>query len=172
MDKLSTAIATTIFNEFHHTVRNYHDIGIDDALATTLSKLTFAEVRTIASRANRFLTIHIDAESLEQLISHAANDRADSELQDRFLYNYATSAMMREFFGMHTTEFCNRRKILGLAGQGQHRPQYCNEETEIAIWTHFQANNDIEIRERYLKVSELTGQPLNIVYPAIKRNEG
>lgn len=173
MEKLSTAIATTLFGTVHLTGEHGHkDIGIDDELATRLSELTYSEVNTITSKANQFLTVRVDADSLERLIFDAKNKTEDNDLQDQFLYNYATSAMMREFFGMHTVEFCARRKALGLAGHGQHRPQHCNEETEVMIWNYYQSTEDLEIRKRYLKVSELTGQPLNIVYPAIKRHEG
>lgn len=174
MDKHTTytTLAVSLFNQIPNR-KNQHctSIGITDDLASRLVNLSLTKLHAVAAKAERFLTVRIDKPILEQLLLDAANDSDNVELQDQFLYAYATNTMMREFFGMHTTEFCARRKLLGLAGKGQHRPQYCDEETEVLIWEQFQRLDHLEIRQRYLKVSEVTGQPLNIVWPAIQRHK-
>ncbi len=167
-----TALAASLFHQIPNE-KNRHcpKIGMNDELASRLTSLSLSELRALTLKAERFLTIRIDKPVLEQILLEVANDDDNSELQDQFLYHYATNTMMREFFGMHTTEFCARRKLLGLAGKGQHRPQYCDEETEIRIWKQFQRFGHLDIRQRYLKVAEITGQPLNIVWPAIQRHK-
>ncbi len=167
-----TALAVSLFQQIP-SEGNQHcpKIGINGELASLLTSLTLSELHSVALKAERFLTVRIDKPVLEQALLEVASEDDNIELQDQFLYDYATNRMMREFFGMHTTEFSARRKIMGLAGKGQHRPQYCDEETEILIWKQFQRYDHLDIRQRYLKVAEVTGQPLNIVWPAIQRHE-
>lgn len=165
-------LAVSLFNLIPSSkIRKDTALGITDELANRLSEITLSDIRCIASRADRFLSIRVDISALEQTLADLARHKKETALQDEYLCNQATYTMMRDLFGMHTTEFSSRRKLLGLAGKGQHRPQYCDEKTEIMIWKVWEQFGDLELRERYLKVAKTTGLPLNIIRPAIDRNK-
>lgn len=143
--------------------------GLNEHLSSRLCQFSISDLDFIASRASRYLTVCVDAPELERVLAEISQKKEDEMLQDELLSLHATFSMMRELFGMHTTEFSARRKSLGLAGIGQHRPQSCNEETENAIWNAWQKYYDLDIRRRYLNVANVTEQPLNVVWSAVKR---
>lgn len=166
-----TTVATTVFNLIPDiNIIPPGLLTLSDSLIEKLSRLTLKDQHYIACRAANFLSIHIDEQVLTRLLCDVKRTDEEQELEDQYIHSYATNTMMRELFGMHTTEFCARCKVLGLAGQGQHRPQYCDEATELLIWKFWKKFEHLDERTRYLKVAEVTGQPLNIVWPAIKRH--
>jgi len=166
-----SALVQLILNSLPNlSTHDANRFGIKNELFERLKHLRPNEHVYLLEHASRFLTISFDASSIEQLLNEAQEKNRERELEDQFLYSQATNTMMRELFGMHTTEFCARRRVLGLAGQGQHRPQYCDEETEILIWRQWKKYESLEERQRYLSVAEAACQPLNIVWPAIKRH--
>lgn len=143
--------------------------SIDNDLLYKLRKLDAYGQKLIASKASKFLSLNIDNHELQKQINNLDNQIHERELEDKYLTLQAPCKLMRELFGMHTTEFCSRRKILGLAGQGQHRPLYCNQETELAIWHYWKKTEGLDGRERYLLIAQETEQPINVIWAAAKR---
>lgn len=173
MDKALTCavFAASLLNIGTTNKSSFFTIDISDELVSQLSQLSLTELQAVIKRSSRFMTITIDSPVLTTVLQEVANDGENAELQDQFIYHRATAKMMREFFGMHTTDFCARRKRLGLAHLGQHRPPVCDEENEVLFWREYQRLKHLEIRHRYLKIAENTGQPLNVIWPAIQRHE-
>lgn len=143
-------------------------IGIDNNLLYKLRKLDAYGQKLIASKADTFLSICIDNDQLQKQINNLDNQIRERELEDQHLKLQAPCKLMGELFGMHSTEFCSRRKFLGLSG-GQHRPPYCDQATELIIWNHWKATEDLDDRERYLLIAQKTEQPINVVWAAAKR---
>lgn len=144
-------------------------IGINNDLLYKLRKLDAYGQKLITLKADTFISISIDNRELEKQINTLNNKICERELEDQYLSLQAPCKLMRELFGMHTTEFCLRRKFLGLAGQGQHRPPYCNQDTELTIWRRWKETEDMDDRKRYLFIAKKTEQPINVIWAAAKR---
>lgn len=143
--------------------------GLDSNVIDSLSKLTLEEQRFITTRAENFLNFQFNQPVLSTLLSDLQRKQKDQEIENRFILNSATSRMMGALFGMHTTEFSARRKTLGLAGKGQHRPAKCDLNIELDIIQYWHEAEQMEERERYMHVSQKSEQAFNVVWPAIQR---
>jgi len=144
-------------------------LDIHNDLLYRLRKLDAYGQKLIASKASQFLSVVIDNNELQKQIDNLESQVNERELEDTYLMHLAPCKLMRQLFGMHATEFSQRRKFLGLSKQGQHRPRYCDEKTELIIWQQWKKTEDIiDERERYLLVSKKTKQPINIIYAAVK----
>lgn len=143
-------------------------LNIHNELLYRLRKLNAYGQNIIASKADEFLCVKIDDDELQHQINNLAEQVAERELEDEYIKCLAPCKLMRQLFGMHATEFSQRRKFLGLSKQGQHRPRYCNKDTEFAIWQHWKKTEGMDERKRYLLVAKKTDQPLNLIYAAVK----
>ena len=143
-------------------------LSINNDLLYRLRKLNSYGQKSITSKADEFLSIGIDSDELQNQIDGLAEQVCERELEDEYIQRLAPCKLMRQLFGMHATEFSQRRKFLGLAKQGQHRPRYCNKDTEFSIWQQWKNTEDMDERERYLWVAKKTDQPLNLIYAAVK----
>lgn len=146
-------------------------VGINAELSSELDALTCKELAAVSKSAEKFLTIQFDANQLKGAIQGVVGKRKDQDFQDAFLMNQATSQMMREFFGMHPSEFCARRRELGLDGLGIHRPPFCDEKTEVVIWRAWMRHEGDDERMRYLRVAEETMQPLSVIWTTIEQHK-
>ncbi len=165
-----SAVATLLLNQVI-SKSNPPCMAIGETLSDRLFTLSNTDRQQLVTYSSRFLSVNINEHELSAVLDKIETISEKRELEDQFLYACATNSMMRDFFGMHTTEFCARRKILGLERQGQHRPQYCDEKTEAVIWIQWKkSENEKDIRKRLLIVSETACQPLNVVWSSIKRN--
>lgn len=175
MDKAYTcAVFTASILNIGTTTKNksFFTFDVPDELVSRLSNMSLSDLRAIAKHSSRFITVRIDPPELDAAMHLVANDSENAELQDQLILHKATATMMRKFFGMHTTEFCARRKRLGLTHEGQHRPLIFDEDTEALVWKEFQQLHHLEIRHRYLKVAENTGLPLNAIWSVIQKYQG
>ncbi len=145
-------------------------VYIDPELINQITNLKLGQQHKLAQKAYKFLSINIDSTKLEKSLMEVINIDKQKDIEDQYILLYATNIMMKELFGMHTTEFCARRKMLGLARENQHRPKHCNEETDAIIWNEWKNNEHLKVVSRYLVIAEKTEQPLNIIYSAIKRH--
>jgi hypothetical protein len=167
--KVYQALMMSIINLLEECSELPEIIGINNDLLYKLRKLDAYGQKLITSKADTFLSLSIDNHELQKQINNLNNKIRERELEDLYLTSQAPCKLMRKLFGMHTTEFCLRRKFLGLAGQGQHRPPYCNQETELTIWRYWKETEGLDSRERYLLIAQKTEQPINVIWAAAKR---
>ena len=175
-DKSSVVFFREIFFVLHRYIAckfssKKNTLGVKKGAMNLFSQIEFSELEYISVFSRNFIGIDIDCARLVQVLEDSHQCSETREQENQFIYNQATNIMMRKLFGMHTTEFCARREVLGLAGVGRHRPNYCNEETEILIWRTWERYQTLpDERERYLAVSKDTNQALNVVWPAINKH--
>lgn len=143
-------------------------LSIHNDLLYRLRKLNSYGQKSITSKEDEFLSIEIDSDELQNQIDSLAEQVCERELEDEYIKRLAPCKLMRQLFGMHATEFSQRRKFLGLSKQGQHRPRYCNKDTELAIWQQWKNTEGMDERERYLLAAKKTDQTLNLIYAAVK----
>lgn len=143
--------------------------GLNNDLLHRLRKLDSFGQKLITAKADKYLSIEINSEELQKQIDGLAEKIFDRELEDEHLTHHTPCKLMRELFGMHATEFCLRRKFLGLAGQNQHRPLYCDNDTELTIWKYWKETENMSDRERYLFIAKKMDKPINIIWAAARR---
>jgi len=145
-------------------------LGIDNDLLHRLRKLDAYGQKIIASKASTFLFAGINNGELQKQINSLADQLYEKELEDEYLMRQAPYKLMQELFGMHTVEFCQRRKLLGLFRQGQHRPSYCDEETESLILQHWRETKRLNMKLRYLMIAKKINQPINSIWAVAKKH--
>ncbi|MGH1486971.1 MAG: STY4526/YPO1902 family pathogenicity island replication protein [Cellvibrionaceae bacterium] len=167
--KLHTTVTTSIISVIEEYLEHPEILGIDFDLLNRLRHLDSFGQKFISLRADQFLTLKIDPDELQIQLDSLQDEITSRALEDEYLLRQAPSRLMRELFGMHTTEFCLRRRYLNLSGTGQHRPPYCDKDTELLLWQHWKESEALSDRERYLTVAKQTNQPINVVWTAAKR---
>ena len=167
--KVHQVVMMAIMNLLEESPELPEVIGIDSDLLYKLRKLDAYGQKLISSKADAFLSLAMNNHELQKQVDKLDSLINEREIEDQHLKLQAPCKLMRELFGMHTTEFRARRKFLGLAGKGQHRPPYCDEETELAIWNSWKATEGIDDRERYLLIAQKVEQPINVIWAAAKR---
>lgn len=146
--------------------------GLTIEEVNALQNLRFPEWQQIMQQSNGFLHIDIDHELLRRAIERVHSVRVEEEQQDLMLRMMAPLPMMRELFGMHSNEYSNRRKIMGMKGSCVGRPPACDEETEINVWNAWQETAHINpLWLRYVTVAEMTEKQLNVVWQVVRRFE-
>ena len=149
-------------------LQSVDQIKIKGDVLLKLLSLTVVEREALVDVANQFVKVDIDIEALDRQLNHICNHANGDKLENEFLMLGAPVSMMRELFGMHATEFSQRRNALGLKGENRGRPKV-NNDAELAIWDIWYQLRDVELRERYLKAAELTGENLLSVWTAVKK---
>jgi Protein of unknown function (DUF2857) len=173
MDKHNTdiyrKIASCLFDKMYDFVKIDSNCKIDAKLLLELSEMDIRGRNFIESNAIHYLSFHIDTESLSNVLKKWHSTRKNIELEDQFLLLQAPQKLMRELFGMHATTFSWRRRLLGLQGEGRHRPFDCNQTIEMEIWSLWHKYNNLTERDRYLKVADLTNYSISVITAAVRR---
>lgn len=173
MENTHTTLALSLFNLIPHvTPKKLLTLGIEQDLASKIEEFSLSDIHAIASRAENFLSISINKSVLDQCLKDNERHRDEAELHDEMLARHATFRMMKDLFGMSTSEFCARRKRLGMKGEGQHRPHYCEVEDSLDIYEAWLLYAELDIPQRYLKVSDTTGFSLKVIRQSVEKNEG
>lgn len=137
-----------------------------------LQNLRMPEWQQVVQHGNGFVRIDIDHELLQRVLERVELVREEDEQQNLMLRMLAPLPMMREIFGMHSTEYSGRRKMLGLEGTAVGRPPSCEEATEVNVWTAWQETEHIRpLWLRFVTVAEATEKPLNVIWQVVRRHE-
>lgn len=136
----------------------------------SLSSLDISQQKLLIKNAFNYVEININIESLRFRLNEIANQKEYRELEDTFLVLGAPLCLMRRLFGIHASEFSNRRRILNLAGNNSGRPRRVEESTEHYIWKVWIEHSNLDQRERLLKVSDETGTDLHTIWNALKEH--
>lgn len=141
---------------------------MESNLMLKLLGLSLTEREALTKVASRFIKVEVDTEAMNRQLQSICDHSEGDKLENNFLIQGAPVAMMRELFGMHATEFSRRRSILGLKGENRGRPK-SNADAEVEIWDIWYDLRDYELRERYLKAAQLTGESMLTIWTAVKK---
>ena len=143
---------------------------LSDELLTTLSRLNLTEQKSLINRAHYFLNIGLNEKALTRQLKELEDIREERELEDIYLLHGAPLVLMRRLFGMHASEFSRRRNILNIRGAGSGRPPLCDEESDHLVWKLWQLHNQLEERERFLKIADETSLDLHLIWSALREH--
>ena len=168
-DKMCRSAATTLMSSLESLQSIHFETNkLSDELLTTLSKLNLTEQKSLIDRARYFLNIDLDEEALKRQLKELEDTREEHELEDTYLFHGAPLVLMRRLFGMHASEFSRRRNILNIQGSGSGRPPLCNEETDHLVWKLWQQHNQLEERQRFIKMADETNLDLHLIWSALR----
>jgi hypothetical protein len=143
-------------------------IGLDDETVGLLVALDFSDQASLIKDAEKYLNLSIDIEALRKQLRKVESLRRDRETEDYYLIKYAPYRLMNQLFGMHATEFSQRRKRLGIDGKSG-RPVLCDERTDNLIWELWQRHKNLDLKSRYIKVAELSNQNIDTIWTSLQR---
>lgn len=143
-------------------------LGLDDETVGLLVALDFNDQASLIKDAEKYLNLSIDVEALRKQLRKVESLRQDRETEDYYLIKYAPYRLMNQLFGMHATEFSQRRKRLGIDGKSG-RPVLCDEQTDNLIWELWQHHKNLDLKSRYIKVAELSNQNIDTIWTSLQR---
>ncbi|WP_271271815.1 STY4526/YPO1902 family pathogenicity island replication protein [Aliamphritea hakodatensis] len=135
-----------------------------------LSSLTLGQQRFLVEKAEQYIFIQLDIDSLRQKIEEVRELEELRRLEDNYLLLGAPLCLMRRLFGLHAAEFSHRRKLLNIGGTSNGRPRQCDESTEHIIWAKWNTLSGIDERHKFLQVAEETGVDLHQIWAALKEH--
>jgi len=144
------------------------DLGFRVDQIARLERLTLRDLHHLSQVRTHFMDVAVDAACFDRVLDHMERNQHHYDLQDELIRLRAPLDMMRVFFGMTNAEYAARRQVLGMTGTGIGRPAAPSEEEERRIWNAWQSNADQSPEQRYLRVGQTTGVPLNTVWAAIR----
>lgn len=133
-----------------------------------LERLTLGDLHHISQVRTHFMHIAVDPACFDRVLDHMDRNKRHEGLQDELIRLRGPLAMMRAFFGMSNAEYAARRKLLGLNGTGVGRPLAPTEAEEAKIWQAWKDNQGLPVEQRYLRVGQSTGIPLNTVWALVQ----
>lgn len=133
-----------------------------------LSQLPVKAIKHLARMSSHFLEIKTDHSCFRKIMAHLHHELANDALQDDLLRLEAPITMMNTLFGMSTTEYIQRQKLLGITGCGAGRPALPSDEEQIVIWESWIKTEGLPLAERYQHVGKETGQPLRALWSLIQ----
>lgn len=133
-----------------------------------LSQLPVKAIKHLARMSSHFLEIKTDHSCFSKIMAHLRHELANDALQDELLRLEAPITMMNTLFGMSTTEYIQRQKLLGIPGCGAGRPPLPSDEEQVAIWESWVKTEGLPLPERYQRVGQETGQPLRALWSLIQ----
>lgn len=142
------------------------DFTIDEI--RQLSQLPVKAIKHLARMSSHFLEIKTDHSCFNKIMIHLHQELASDALQDELLRLEAPITMMSTLFGMSTTEYLQRQKLLGIPGRGAGRPALPSDDEQIAIWESWVKTEGMSLPERYQQVGQETGQPLRALWSLIQ----
>jgi hypothetical protein len=143
-------------------------LGLDDEMIGLLASLDFNDQTSLIKDAAKYLNLSIDAEALKKQLQKVEFQRCDREIEDYYLIKYAPYKLMHQLFGLHATEFSQRRKRLGIDGKTG-RPVLCDEQVDSEIWKLWQRYLELDLKNRYVKVAELSNQNIDTIWASLQR---
>lgn len=168
-DQMSRSAAKTLMSSLE-SLQSIHfkTNSLSDNLITIMSKLNLTEQKSLVQHAQHYVVISINSTALERQIKELENKREERELEDIYLLQGAPLILMRRLFGMHASEFSRRRNILNIRGVGSGRPPLCDEKSEHLTWKLWQHYNQLNERERFLKIADETSLDLHLIWSALR----
>jgi Protein of unknown function (DUF2857) len=162
-------IAACLFDRMFEFIKADTHCNIDSKLLLELSEMDVRGRSFVEQHATHFISLHVDTQSLSSVLEKWHLTRRDIEQEDQFLLLQAPQTLMQELFHMNSTTFSWRRRLLGLKGEGRHRPFDCDQMIEKEIWSLWHKYRDLIERDRYLKVNALSNHSISIIASSVRR---
>jgi hypothetical protein len=139
------------------------DSGVDPEVLRALDGLTgdqlFKVVERYFLRTHPSQFIRIDTEAMAKLVIAQGASAREEALIDEFILRGATKDMMRDFFGLRSTQVSERRKALNTHSNRGRKARITDEERD-RIFDSWQSIRLSDKRERLICVARETGIPL------------
>lgn len=167
-DDSSRAITTLLFNVLDAVRQG--DIDIADSIGLdieSMRELDTLKPDQIAQLSNRYMKercaveiFNLDSTKLSSMIKIAAQDTQLFEMSDEFLKRGASKKMMKDLFGMRSTQVANRKKFLNIESL-KGRSTIVSHEEERAIYDAWLASiKNTDYRTRLLTIAKETNLAL------------
>lgn len=145
-----------------NTIRN-----LDKLKADQISNLSHSYLRDKCALG----IFRIDTEKMARIIEIAAEEIRTFELTDEYLIHGACKLMMRELFGLRSTQVANRKRLLNIPTV-KGRIAFVSVEEERRIYDAWLVSIEMtDVRERYLQVAKNTGLSLSKIYRVVQEIE-
>jgi len=133
-----------------------------------LSQLPVKSIKHLSRLSGHFLKVKTDHDCFRKIMAHLTQELESDALQDELLQLEAPITMMQTLFGMSTTEYIQRQKLLGISGRGAGRPKIPSDEEQITIWENWTKTEGDALPKRYQQIAEEMQQPLRILWSLIQ----
>lgn len=137
-----------------------NDLDLTPEEVQQLAGLNVKALRYLAKLSGHFLTIKTDHDCFAKMMRHLETEMAQESLIDELLQQGAPYTMLKALFGLSTSEFTRRQKLLGMPQRGAGRPHALDEETQGRVWEAWRATEKLPLGERYLALSRTTELPI------------
>lgn len=144
------------------------ELGLRLDQIARLKRLTLGDLNHLSRVRTHFMHIAVDPTCFDRVLDHLERNKRYEDLQDELIRLRGPLAMMRSFFGMTNAEYAARRKLLGLNGTGVGRPLAPTEEEEENLWQAWKDTQGLAVEQRFLRVGQSTGIPLNTVWALVQ----
>ncbi len=142
------------------------DFTVDEV--QQLSQLPIKALKHLARLSGHFMAVKTDHDCFAKVIAHLNRELENDTLQDELLRHQAPIIMMNTLFGMSTTEYIQRQKVLGIPRQGAGRPPLPSDDEQAAIWHSWVKTEGLSLPQRYLEVACETDLPLRALWSLIQ----
>lgn len=148
-------------------------LGLNRADAEAVGALALADLDPLA--ASRFPLLKPEAVNrtlVHRLVAHAKTQRTLKGVRDALLCRDAPLPMMRQLFGMDSSEYAERGRALGVV-RLLGRPSAPTEEQEARVWKVYCTLGKVPgcdlTPEEYLRLHTATEVPLRTLWVLVRR---
>lgn len=144
------------------------DLDLTPEEVHQLTQLSVKALRHFSKLSGHFLTIKTDHECFSKMMKHLQMEMEQETVIDELIIHEAPITMMIELFGMSSSEYIQRQKLLGVPQRGAGRPAALDDDTQAEVWHRWKATEPLPPLERYLAVSRETSLPLRSLWSLIQ----
>ena len=146
-------------------------MGFGPSEVTSLSSLTFGDLKRIERLKSHCLDIKLDREAFGEIIKRIRADGFSTEWEHELIRADASLEMMSRLFGTTSRAYTKLRHVFGVSSVG--RPRSPSDAQAAALWemieSRLQARRGDLLPADYLAISRQCGVPLRTVWREWKR---
>lgn len=144
------------------------DLDLTPEEVHQLTQLNVKALRHFSKLSGHFLTIKTDHDCFSKMMKHLQMEMEQEAVIDELIEHEAPITMMIELFGMSSSEYIQRQRLLGVPQRGAGRPAALDDEIQVEVWRQWKATQHQPQLERFLTVSRETGLPLRSLWSLIQ----
>lgn len=169
---VSALLLDVIDNSRQGDISLAESIGLDIDTINMLYKLKPEQLHSLSKTYIKSkvssAAFGIDASTISNIINVAANESEMLDILDQYIIHGASKLMIEKFFGVRSTQFATRKRILGVTTNNKGRKKYISDNEKRDIYNAFTETDEQDERRRYLQVALKTNQSLHNVYVTIQ----